>query len=143
MRCLTIAVVVIARLAATVAFAHGQLKDAAAVSWLGALLAAGVMVGAIGSHLTKLGLVVQNDGGLLFALAVIGRAAKVQLLDADRWRARARDQQVAAAPLPLAPLPPGFRPPSEHRQWLWLPQPAPAYAAARHRLGFSMFPVST
>jgi cell division protein FtsI (penicillin-binding protein 3) len=36
----------------------------------------------------------------LFALAVIGRAAKVQLLDADRWRARARDQQVAAAPLP-------------------------------------------
>jgi cell division protein FtsI (penicillin-binding protein 3) len=36
----------------------------------------------------------------LFALAVIGRAAKVQLLDADRWRARARDQQVADAPLP-------------------------------------------
>ncbi len=36
----------------------------------------------------------------LFALAVIGRAAKVQLLDADRWRARAHDQQVAAAPLP-------------------------------------------
>ena len=36
----------------------------------------------------------------LFALAVIGRAAKVQLLDGDRWRARARDQQVAAAPLP-------------------------------------------
>lgn len=38
---------------------------------VGALLAAGVMVGAIGSHLTKLGLVVQDDGGLLFALAVI------------------------------------------------------------------------
>lgn len=36
----------------------------------GALLAAGVMAGAIGSHLTKLGIVVQNDGGLLFALAV-------------------------------------------------------------------------
>ena len=36
----------------------------------------------------------------LFALAVIGRAAQVQLLDGDRWRARARDQQVAAAPLP-------------------------------------------
>ncbi len=39
-------------------------------AWLGALLAAGVMVGAIGSHLTKLGIVVQDDGGLLFALAV-------------------------------------------------------------------------
>jgi uncharacterized membrane protein YphA (DoxX/SURF4 family) len=37
---------------------------------IGALLAAGVMVGAIGSHLTKLGIVVKNDGGLLFALAM-------------------------------------------------------------------------
>jgi uncharacterized membrane protein YphA (DoxX/SURF4 family) len=39
--------------------------------WIGALLAAGVMLGAIFSHLTKLGIVVKNDGGLLFALAVI------------------------------------------------------------------------
>jgi uncharacterized membrane protein YphA (DoxX/SURF4 family) len=38
---------------------------------IGGLLAAGVMVGAIGSHLTKLGIVVQDDGGLLFALALI------------------------------------------------------------------------
>lgn len=38
---------------------------------IGALLAAGVMAGAIGSHLTRLGLVVQEDGGLLFALALI------------------------------------------------------------------------
>ena len=37
---------------------------------IGALFAAGVMVGAIGSHLTKLGIVVQDDGGLLFALAL-------------------------------------------------------------------------
>lgn len=37
---------------------------------IGALLAAAVMVGAIGSHLTKLGIVVKDDGGLLFALAV-------------------------------------------------------------------------
>lgn len=36
----------------------------------GALLATGVMIGAIGSHLTKLGIVVKDDGGLLFALAV-------------------------------------------------------------------------
>ena len=40
-------------------------------TWAGALLAAAVMLGAIGSHLTKLGIVVQNDGGLLFALALI------------------------------------------------------------------------
>lgn len=36
----------------------------------------------------------------LFALAVIIRAAQVQLLDGAQWSARARDQQVAAAPLP-------------------------------------------
>lgn len=36
----------------------------------GAGLAMGVMVGAIGSHLTKLGIEVQGDGGLLFGLAV-------------------------------------------------------------------------
>jgi uncharacterized membrane protein YphA (DoxX/SURF4 family) len=39
--------------------------------WLGAVIAAGVMFGAIGSHLTKLGIVVKDDGGLLFALAII------------------------------------------------------------------------
>lgn len=38
---------------------------------LGALLSLGLMAGAIGSHVTKLGLVVQNDGGLLFGLAVM------------------------------------------------------------------------
>ena len=38
--------------------------------WLGAALALGVMGGAIMSHLTKLGIVVQDDGGLLFALAI-------------------------------------------------------------------------
>jgi uncharacterized membrane protein YphA (DoxX/SURF4 family) len=37
---------------------------------LGALLSLGVISGAIVSHLTKLGIVVRNDGGLLFALAV-------------------------------------------------------------------------
>ncbi len=42
---------------------------------LGAALAVALMFGAIGSHLTKLGIVVQNDGGLLFALAVTVLAA--------------------------------------------------------------------
>ncbi len=38
--------------------------------WLGAVLALGVMGGAIVSHLTVLGIEVQGDGGLLFALAL-------------------------------------------------------------------------
>jgi uncharacterized membrane protein YphA (DoxX/SURF4 family) len=38
--------------------------------WAGALLAFSVMAGAIVSHLTVLGIVVQNDGGLLFGLAL-------------------------------------------------------------------------
>jgi len=38
--------------------------------WLGAALALGVMGGAIMSHLTVLGIVVMNDHGLLFGLAL-------------------------------------------------------------------------
>ncbi len=38
-------------------------------TWLGAFLALGTMAGAIFSHLTKLGVVVKDDGGLLFGLA--------------------------------------------------------------------------
>jgi len=39
--------------------------------WAGALLALGVMAGAIVSHLTVLGISVMGDGGLLFTLALI------------------------------------------------------------------------
>jgi putative oxidoreductase len=39
-------------------------------TWLGALLALVTASGAIFSHLTKLGIVVKDDGGLLFALAL-------------------------------------------------------------------------
>lgn len=38
---------------------------------IGAALAAGLMLGAIASHLTRLGIVVRDDGGLLFGLAWI------------------------------------------------------------------------
>src|SRR5687767_3663170 len=41
-----------------------------ATSPLGALMTIGLMVGAIGSHLTVLGIEVRGDGGLLFGLAV-------------------------------------------------------------------------
>jgi DoxX-like family len=37
----------------------------------GALLAIGIMAGAIASHFFKLGIVVQNDGGLLFVYGCI------------------------------------------------------------------------
>ena len=42
-----------------------------ATQLLGALMAAGIMVGAILSHLAILGIVVQDDGGLLFTLACV------------------------------------------------------------------------
>ncbi len=38
--------------------------------WIGSLLAFGTISGAIFSHLTKLGIVVKDDGGLLFGLAL-------------------------------------------------------------------------
>lgn len=40
-------------------------------TWIGALGGCGVMTGAILSHLFVLGISVQNDGGLLFLLALI------------------------------------------------------------------------
>jgi len=40
-------------------------------TWLGSLLAMGVMAGAVLSHLTVLGIEAQGDKGLLFALALI------------------------------------------------------------------------
>lgn len=40
-------------------------------TWLGALIGLGVIGGAIMSHLTILGIVVQDDGGTLFALALV------------------------------------------------------------------------
>jgi hypothetical protein len=40
-------------------------------AWFGGTLALGLMLGAIGMHLTKLGISVQGDGGYLFFLAVL------------------------------------------------------------------------
>jgi hypothetical protein len=42
-----------------------------ATTALGALLALGVISGAVVSHLTRLGIEVQGDGGLLFGLALV------------------------------------------------------------------------
>ena len=47
---------------------------------VGALLALGTMSGAIFFHLTKLGIVVQDDGGTLFGLALVVWAGSAFLL---------------------------------------------------------------
>lgn len=51
-----------------------------ATAALGALLTLGVISGALASHLTKLGIEVQGDGGLLFALAVVVFVASAVVL---------------------------------------------------------------
>ena len=55
-------------------------------TWLGAGLALAVMAGAIFSHLTVLGIVVMDDGGLLFGLALAVAACSVVLLFLQRRR---------------------------------------------------------
>jgi hypothetical protein len=57
-----------------------------ATTWLGAAIAAGVMLGAVGSHLTVLGIEVQGDDGLLFGLALTVLAASTALLYLERAR---------------------------------------------------------
>lgn len=51
-----------------------------ATAWLGGVLALGLMLGAIGMHLTILGIVVQDDGGYLFFLAVLVALCSVYVL---------------------------------------------------------------
>lgn len=53
----------------------------------GAVLALGTISGAILSHLTKLGIVVKDDGGLLFILACVVFVASAVILFLHRhWR---------------------------------------------------------
>jgi uncharacterized membrane protein YphA (DoxX/SURF4 family) len=53
-------------------------------AWLGAVVALGVISGAIISHLTILGIEVMGDGGLLFALALIVFISSVTVLILSR-----------------------------------------------------------
>lgn len=55
-------------------------------TWLGAGLALAVMIGAIFSHLTVLGLVVMDDSGLLFGLALAVALCSAFLLFLQRRR---------------------------------------------------------
>jgi hypothetical protein len=64
-------------------------------SWVGSALGAGVMAGAIGSHLTILGIEVQGDGGYLFFLALTVTACCLFILyqtrtDWQHWLAGLR-----------------------------------------------------
>ena len=53
-------------------------------TWIGALIAMGVMSGAIFFHLTTLGVEVQGDGGLLFAYALLVFISSAILLYLNR-----------------------------------------------------------
>ena len=48
-------------------------------TFLGSVLAIGLMLGAIGAHLTKLGIVVKNDGGQLFIYALLVLVSSITL----------------------------------------------------------------
>ena len=62
-------------------------------NWLGALLALGVMSGAIMSHLTVLGIEVKGDGGLLFTLAIVVFISSAILLFFEREKILGMDSQ--------------------------------------------------
>ena len=53
-------------------------------AWLGALLALGVICGALFFHLTTLGIDVQGDGGFLFILACIVFVSSIIILVKER-----------------------------------------------------------
>jgi uncharacterized membrane protein YphA (DoxX/SURF4 family) len=53
-------------------------------TWMGALLASGVMLGAILSHFFVLGIAVKGDGGLLFVLALIVFFCSLELINLNR-----------------------------------------------------------
>ncbi len=53
-------------------------------AWIGGLLGLGLMIGAIGLHLTELGIVVMDDGGYLFLLAVIVFVCSIYVIFVNR-----------------------------------------------------------
>lgn len=55
-----------------------------ATTWIGAVIGAGTMCGAILSHLGKLGIEVQGDGGQLFSYAIITFVSCVLLIWIER-----------------------------------------------------------
>ena len=65
--------------------------------WMGALMAMGIMAGAILSHLFVLGIEVQGDGGLLFFLGIgVFLAAAITLWNHREEISFLKKEQVAA-----------------------------------------------
>ena len=64
---------------------------------IGALMAAGIMAGALISHLTILGIVVKNDGGYLFSLCLIVLVCSAVLLNMYRHQLQAFIKQLTAS----------------------------------------------
>ncbi|MDZ4727467.1 MAG: DoxX family protein [Leptospira sp.] len=55
-----------------------------ALAWLGALFSLGIMFGAISAHIFIMGIVIMNDSGLLFGLAVFVFLLSLYVLFHDR-----------------------------------------------------------
>ena len=55
-------------------------------AWVGAILGLGLMAGAIGMHLTILGVAVQGDGGYLFSLALSVAICSIYVLFFNRMK---------------------------------------------------------
>ena len=53
-------------------------------TWLGAFLTIGLMSGAVLFHITKIGIVHNNDGGILFSMAIITFLSSIVLLYLNR-----------------------------------------------------------
>ena len=73
----------------------GVLLLLSATAWIGAGLALGLMAGAIGMHLTLLGIEVQNDGGQLFIYALVVTFCSVFVLMVNKEKIQALIKRVA------------------------------------------------
>ena len=65
-------------------------------AWFGGVLALGLMLGAIGMHLTKLGIDVQGDGGYLFFLALLVALCSAFVLLRDKAKVESVIRFLAA-----------------------------------------------
>ena len=69
-------------------------------TWMGAFLGASVTLGAIFSHLTLLGIEVQDDGGVLFMLAIVVFGCCISLL----WLNKEEIPIIRSSSIPQEPL---------------------------------------
>ena len=72
----------------------------------GALLTAALMLGAVGTHLTVLGIEVDGDGGALFGMALGALVAAVGVLLGRRAELMRRPWLASLLPASRTPLPP-------------------------------------